>query len=393
MLASKSKDTSLLESEKKTLKLFFLIYSFFAVVIILFSGVLYYNTQKELMFERQSNKLREDSAKLIKKLGFMHNNFHDGIRYPRFKNFNSAIYDSSGKLIFSTLEDKSVNLNSTIYKVGDKIHYIRLLNSFYLGAMYVVIEVDDTTLGSAFVMDIAVFSLVLFLILLIAGYFLGKLLLKPMKDTLYLLNRFIKDTTHELNTPVTSIMTNIEMIDRTVMHEKNLKKLKRIDAASKTISNLYEDLTFVALGNRVEYKDEELDIKELIHERGEYFKTLAESKKIEIKYDLQECSLFADRSKISRVIDNLLSNAVKYNKYRGYIMIRTSKNSFSIEDNGIGIKKEDLENICQRYARFNDSEGGFGIGLSIVKAIVQSYELDIKFESSYGKGTKVTLSW
>jgi len=389
----KSRDTNLLESEKRTLRSFLLLYTIFSIVILIFSGVIYYNTQKELMFERQNSKLKNYSSKLIKKLEYMHNNFHNGIEYPRFKKFNSAIYDSSGKLIFSTLDEKHVNLNSTIYNINDKIHYIRLLNSFYLGAMYVVIEIEDNTFKNFFSINVIIMGLILFLILTTAGYFLAKLLLKPMRDSLYLLDRFIKDTTHELNTPVTSIMTNIEMIDRKVMAEKNLKKLKRIEVAAKTISNIYEDLTFVALGNRTERKDEWIDLKSLLMERIEFFKTMAESKHVTINANLQEATIFIDKNKMTRVIDNLFSNAIKYNKSNGVINIFCKNNIFYIEDTGIGIKKEHLNEIYNRYVRFNDSEGGFGIGLSIVYAITKEYNIDIRFDSKLGQGTKVELKW
>jgi len=389
----KSRDTSLLESEKKTLRSFLFLYTVFSIVILIFSGVIYYNTQKELMFERQNSKLKNYSFRLIKKLEYMHEHFYDGIKYPRFKEFNSAIYDSSGKLIFSTLKERHVNLNSTIYNINDKIHYIRLLNSFYLGAMYVVIEIEDTTFKNFFSINVIIMGFILFLILTTAGYFLAKLLLKPMRDSLYLLDRFIKDTTHELNTPVTSIMTNIEMIDRRVMAEKNLKKLKRIEVAAKTISNIYEDLTFVALGNKTERKDEWIDLKFLLTERIEFFKTMAESKHITINAYLQEAKIFIDKNKMTRVIDNLFSNAIKYNKHNGVINIFCKNNMFYMEDTGIGIKKEHLNEICNRYVRFNDSEGGFGIGLSIVYAITREYNIDIKFDSKVGKGTKVELKW
>ncbi len=393
MSVLKNRDTSLLDSEKKTFRSFLLLYFIFSLVIILFSGIIYYNSQKQLLFERQNIKLKNYSSKLIKDLEFLHNNFHDGIKYPRYKKFNSAIYDSSGRLIFSTLKQKNVNLNSTIYNIDKKIHYIRLLNSFYLGAMYVVIEIDDIVWSSFFTTNTVFFGILLFITLLVAGYFLAKLLLKPMRDSLHLLDRFIKDTTHELNTPITSIMTNIEMIDTSIMADKNRRKLQRIEVAGKTISNLYEDLTFVALGNKTDKKDQLIDVKSLLYERGEFFKTLADSKNIKIKYDLKKCNLFIDKNRVARVIDNLLSNAIKYNKHNGFIIIKSSKNSFSVEDSGIGIKKDDLENICQRYSRFNESEGGFGIGLSIVSAIVREYNLKIKFDSKLGKGTKVIVSW
>ena len=72
----------------------------------------------------------------------------------------------------------------------------------------------------------------------------GKTLLKPMRDSIMLLDRFIKDTTHELNTPLSAILANIEMMDTDVMVEKNRKKLTRINIAAKTVSTLYKDLTY-----------------------------------------------------------------------------------------------------------------------------------------------------
>ncbi len=393
MSVLKNRDTSLLESEKKTFHSFLLLYTIFSLVILIFSGVLHYKIQKELMFERQNSNLKNYSSKLIKKLEFMHKNFHNGIEYPRFKKFNSAIYDSSEKLIFSTLKEKNVNLNSTIYNINNKIHYIRLLNSFYLGAMYVVIEIEDNTLEHFFSANVVVLGLILFFILIIAGYFLAKLMLKPMRNSLYLLDRFIKDTTHELNTPVTSILTNVEIINRDVMAEKNLKKLRRIEVAAKTISNIYEDLTFVALGNKIQTQDEEVDLKLLLQERIEFFRALADSKNIKIESDLYPSSIKIDKIKMTRVIDNLLSNAIKYNKNGGFIKIYTKRGLFYIEDSGIGIKSSHIDEIFNRYSRFNDSEGGFGIGLSIVWAITKEYNIDIKFDSKVGKGTRVTLKW
>ncbi len=322
----------------------------------------------------------------------MHNNFYDGIKYPRYKEFKSAIFDSSEKLIFSTLDTDKVNLNLTLYKEGCRIFYVRLLNSFYLGAMYVVIEIRDDSWDILMVKSIT-YGLILFLILIIVGYFLLRLLLRPMRDMLYLLNRFIKDTTHELNTPVSTILTNIEMIDKSQVGDKNIKKIDRIMVAAKTISNIYEDLTYVTLCNNTINKDEKIDIKKLLLERGEFFKTIADSKRLSIEYDLQPSFLVIDKNKITRVIDNLLSNAIKYNKRGGEIKISSKSNSFCIEDSGIGIDKENLHKIFNRYERFNDSEGGFGLGLNIVYEIIKEYDLKIKFISKLNKGTKVIIKW
>ncbi len=388
----KSRDTNLLDSEKKTLHSFFILYTIFSLTIIIFSFIIYFNTQKELILEKQNSKLKKYSTKLIKDLEYMHNNFYDGIKYPRYKEFKSAIFDSSEKLIFSTLDTDKVNLNLTLYKEGCRIFYVRLLNSFYLGAMYVVIEIRDDSWDILMVKSIT-YGLILFLMLIIVGYFLLRLLLRPMRDMLYLLNRFIKDTTHELNTPVSTILTNIEMIDKSQVGDKNIKKIDRIMVAAKTISNIYEDLTYVTLCNNTINKDENIDIKKLLLERGEFFKTIADSKRLSIEYDLQPSFLVIDKNKITRVIDNLLSNAIKYNKRGGEIKISSKSNSFCIEDSGIGIDKENLHKIFNRYERFNDSEGGFGLGLNIVYEIIKEYDLKIKFISKLNKGTKVIIKW
>lgn len=130
-------------AERRTFLSFLLLYSFFSLIILAFSGVIYYSLQKELMLEGQMNRLQEYSFRLISGLRYVHEHFDEDQRYPRYREFRSAIYDSSKKLIFTTLDEESVNLDKTLYTIQDKIHYVRLLESYYLGAMYIVIEIDE----------------------------------------------------------------------------------------------------------------------------------------------------------------------------------------------------------------------------------------------------------
>ncbi len=395
MLALKSKGTNLLKSEKKTLTSFLLLYSFFSIVILLFSAFIYYNLKKDDMLQYQNNRLKEYSHELISKLKYLHNNFDKSQQYPRFLYFNSAIYDSSQNLIFSTLKREEVNLDETIYKIDDSIHYVRLLDSYYLGAMYVVIEIKDDEKWLGFVkLKVILYGVILFFILLFAGYFLLSLLLKPMRESILLLNRFIKDTTHELNTPISSILTNIETIDFSKLDSKIAKKIKRIDIASRTISNIYNDLTFIALGNQSYSKEEMVDMRSLVRERVEFFNPLSGTKKLEIILELDEdVKLLIDKNKITRVIDNLMSNAIKYNKKGSFIKIVLKDGYLSIEDGGVGVKRDYIKHMFDRYSRFNESEGGFGLGLSIVSQIAKEYNLKLKIESKIKVGTKVTVKW
>jgi len=393
---SKNKGISLQqESERKTLRSFLVLYSFLALIILLFSSFIYYNLQKEVMLSEQNSRLKDYSDELISKISYLHENFYEGMFYPVSDEYRSAIFDGSNKEIFSNLDDKNVDLSKNIYVSGDKIHYVRVLERYYLGAMFLVIEIDDNKKWfSFFRVKVIFYGILLFLFLLFIGYFLLKILLSPMRESIYLLDRFIKDTTHELNTPVNAILINIETIPRDKLDEKTAKKVHRIDIAARTISNIYNDLTYMALKNRVVSEDENVDLTKLIRERAEYFKIISSQKRINCNLDLKEdVFLFIDRSKVSRIIDNLISNAIKYNKRDGEIKVTLRDNYFEIEDSGVGMSKKEVKEMFQRYARFSKSVGGFGIGLNIVAEIANEYDLDIKVDSTPDIGTKVNVSW
>jgi two-component system OmpR family sensor kinase len=207
------------------------------------------------------------------------------------------------------------------------------------------------------------------------------------------LDRFIKDTTHELNTPLSAILANIEMMDTDVMVEKNKTKLARINIAAKTVSILYKDLMYLTLEQEKENQDEEINVKELVYDRTEYFSVLAQSKHIECNLDLEDATIIMDKRKFTRVIDNLISNAIKYNKRKGTVGIKLREGMLVIWDTGIGISEDKIPYMFDRYMRFNSSEGGFGVGLSIVKKILDEYDISIEVESKEGEGTRMVLRW
>ena len=340
------------------------------------------------MFSNQRTVLSGYATEQVKKLKILHHYFPTRYNYPRDDRFNSAIYDIERVLIFSTLENRNINLDKSIYRTGNKIHFIKYLDDYYLGAMYLIIEIDeDRSWHKETILHIIAIGTVLLIILAIFGLFFVRLFLRPMKNSIELLDNFIKDTTHELNTPISAILANIEMMDKSVMAKKNIKKLSRINIAAKTVSHLYQDLTYLVLGHQRSSKDEDIDLKELILNRVDYFYILAQSKKISFELDLEDASLFIDPVKIARVIDNLISNAIKYNKRNGTIKIVLRENYFLISDTGIGIKLDKIKAVFDRYSRFNHSVGGFGIGLNIVKSIADEYKLKIEVTSTIQEGT------
>ena len=388
-------DTNLLSSEKKTLRSFFLLYILFTMMLLSILGAIYYNFQKDLMLQENRLKLSYLANAQILKLKSLHVNFETNRIYPRDKRFESAIYDSSKKEIFSTFPSKNINFDEVIYMQDDKIYLIKEPESYYLGTKYLVLEIpSDGKWVEVVYNTLMVYGAVIFLVFIVFGYFLLRLLLKPMREAIELLDRFIKDTTHELNTPVNAIMSNIEMIDTKSLDEKLARKIKRIDIGARTVSNLYQDLTYLTLSHKIISNDEDVNLKEIIDERIEYFSLFCDSKKLTVSFTCKAQSVLKiDRKKITKLIDNLFSNAIKYNKIRGMIDIVLDENYFEIMDNGRGINKDKIGEMFQRYARADESVGGFGIGLSIVHMIAAEYSLHVEITSEEKKWTKVRVSW
>ena len=395
MLVLKNSGIDLTSSETRTLLGFSLLYSFLVLVILSVVTFLYYQFQKDLMLQEKRQILQNYSNDFVIRLKDLHVNIDKHNIYPRNEKYESAIFDSDKKEIFSTLKSSNISLDDVIYSSGNQIHFIKEPESYYLGSKYIIIEIPDDHLWFEEIKYKMIISfLAAFLFMILIGYFISKLFLRPMRDALHLLDRFIKDTTHELNTPITAIITNIEMIDKSLLDEKLAKKINRIEIGAKTISNIYEDLTFVTLNNQIISNNEDLNLSNILKQRVDFFKSLAIMKKITLKLNIKDdIFLFCDNKKISKLIDNLLSNAIKYNKMSGTIKIVLSENSFIIEDSGKGISAENLATLFERYTRFDKSVGGFGIGLNIVSLIAKEYNLKISVESEINIGTKVSITW
>ena len=396
MSVLKSLDIDLPQSEKKTLYRFLSLYVFFTLVILGLMVSLYYTLQKELAASQRTILLNEYADDFLLKLEELHNDTTDTLIYPRDEKFQTSLYGADYKLIYSTLDNPKNLLTEVSYTSNKIVRYITQPQKYYLNTQYIIVEMeDDKEWLERTVKTIFIYGSIFFIFMLVIGYFLLKLFLKPMRDSLHLLDTFIKDTTHELNTPVSTILTNIELIDKEEMEDKALVKIiNRVEIGAKTISNIYDDLTYLMLNNKIISHNQDIELKELIKQRVEYFSSLLDMKKIEVVLRLESnVVLHIDSKKISKLIDNILSNAIKYNKIGGSIFITLKEDSLSIKDTGKGIEKEHIDLMLERYARFDSAVGGFGIGLNIVKMICDEYNLTIKIDSEVGRWTEVSISW
>lgn len=291
-----------------------------------------------------------------------------------------------------------------------KVFYTNIMRSsdFFLGQnddltgfapqnesfLYTFIEGEDIRNDLFSVRLLVILGTILcFFMIAFVAYFLVKIALKPLENKINTLNSFIKDFTHEINTPLSVILLTIEQIQT---HKKELDeiKFKRMKVAAKTLSQTYSDLVFLTFPDTISKEEEMLKMSEIVAERVEYFRLFFEQKNIAVSVNLHgDESIFASKSKINKMLDNLISNAVKYNKKGGFISINLNKRTLKIKDGGYGIDEKNLQKIFDRYARFNADQGGFGIGLSLVKEICKEYKIKISCKSKIGEGSEFVLEF
>ncbi|WP_457747082.1 sensor histidine kinase [Sulfurimonas sp.] len=301
-----------------------------------------------------------------------------------------ALFDRNKKLLYGkTLQnvdfDKSFYMNNGIFTL------VSQRAAEHLKVKYIVVQSSQCVQNIKTIQNKIAYTVVLtaFLIIVIA-IFLSYIFLKPLRDKMQEIEEFVKDTTHELNTPITALMMSTSRLKS--KKEYDDKIVKNISISTKQLYDIYSSLSFLSFDVKSE-KPVELDFKEVVEEDILYFEELLEKKNIALKKSLIECHIVIAPTKAKMLINNLLSNAIKYSNPNSIIKITTTKNSFTIEDEGIGIAKNKLEKIFQRFVRANSYAGGFGVGLSIVEGIIQEYNYSIAIDSKENRGTTITISF
>ncbi len=213
----------------------------------------------------------------------------------------------------------------------------------------------------------------------------------------------ISNISHDLKTPITAVKGYVEGIMDGVADtpEKMDKYIRTIYNKANDMDRLINELTFYSKidTNRIPYTFNKINIKDYFDDCIEEVGLDLESKNIELSYFNYadaDTIVIADAEQLKRVINNIISNSVKYmDKPKGYINIRVKDVGdfiqVEIEDNGKGIATKDLSNVFDRFYRTdasrNSSQGGSGIGLSIVKKIIEDHGGKIWVSSKLGAGT------
>ncbi len=212
---------------------------------------------------------------------------------------------------------------------------------------------------------------------------------------------FVANVSHELRTPLTTIKGYAEtLLDGALKEDVADQFVQVINRHADRLTKIVEDLLTLSKIESREFslKSERLPISELIDETLDVIRKEADEKRTSISCSERTRSLliFGDRKGLEQVFINLLDNAIKYGREEGNIQISASENpnaeiQVSITDDGIGIPKQDLPRIFERFYRVDKGRskelGGTGLGLSIVKHIVQAHGGRVWAESQIGKGS------
>lgn len=337
--------------EKKSL--FTTIFLFFIPLIIFASIVLYmYHEDKVKDIEQNILYQMKDYT-----FDFKGDTFSlDIVQYDEKKDLFKIYHCAEGLCAYFQIPSTGPYLLKVIYS---KDKYERLYHEFFVG--------------------IVKFSIVVFFLLFFISVAFAIYSMKPMKEALHLLEDFLKDLIHDLNTPATSILLNSRLLRK----RGDFEEIERIELSAKNIASLYKNLELIT-PNKI-LKNEQVFLSKVVTEKIEVLKKLYPN--IQFSKKIKESVVTSNKNGVDRIIDNLLTNACKYNKKNGQVFISIENKKLVIEDTGIGIKN--TKKVFQRY--YKENTNGLGIGMSIVKQLCDSLNIDIDIKSEIGKGTKIEL--
>lgn len=346
--------------------------------------------------------------------GLIYNQKKPGLDMPMLSSSIIIELDSENNIakVSTFMEVDEESIQNTIYEIiksEDKYGKVKLEGSSYgyfkdntqkgfkIAIMSRQTQID--VLNNLLKVFITIGSVSLILLLLISIYLTNRTI-KPIKEAFEKQKQFIANASHELKTPLAIIKTNNSLVlsNKSATVESQGKWLNYIDNQIERMSELLDEmLTLAKLDTNKELKEfAEFDFSKLVNSILLTFEAVIFENRIELEANiLKDIKLKGDKESIKRVVIILLDNAIKYTNKNGKINVdlvqEKNKIKLKVNNTGEGINKEDLEKIFERFYRVDSSRaretGGYGLGLSIAKSIVDSHKGKIYAESNLGKDT------
>jgi signal transduction histidine kinase len=304
---------------------------------------------------------------------------------------------------------ETMSINGEVYRVqtvtlpkkvvvGDRIQ---------LAMQYQVVYnlAPEQNMLSSLLYVVAIGDAVSIVIAVVAGLFLARRALVPIQVSWEKQQQFIADASHELRTPLAAILVNLERLFRYPDHtiEQESEKIMIGMQEARRLSKLVSDLLTLARSdsNELQIMNQKLRLDELVLKCTQVFSQLAIVKEVSLETDIEQpLEIIGDEERLHQLLVILLDNALKYTNEGGKIYVSCKREgqrvAVMIKDTGIGIPKEDIPFLFDRFFRVDKMRSrqteGTGLGLSIAKWIVDAHHGKIQVNSEEGVGTSFLLN-
>ncbi len=296
-----------------------------------------------------------------------------------------------------------LNISAQCRKYGLSLWQCPQFLFLVMGILIIAATISFYLIGSRYIADpemVALIVIVVTLVLLVIAYVITRNF-ERLAEVSRMKSEFVNIVSHQLRAPLTNLKWAVDFL---ALGEDNItreKKEEYLDGLAENVgrmSELVDDLLIVSRleQNSVPLRKKEVSLETIIRDFIFQFKAVIEASNIEIKFHCQEKlpKAYIDPSQIKLIIENLIDNAIRYSK-GGDIEIWLGKRDnnffFEIKDSGVGIPMADQKYIFQKFFRsenaLKEKTKGSGLGLYIVKSIIEKNKGEIWFKSEEGKGT------
>ena len=375
--------------ETKSFYSFLGLYIFSSLLFVSLVGYWYYEAQKSALVNETYYKLEHladvKSGEII--MAHMSGQPLKDVIVP--EDIILALVDTSGKLVEGKLIDPEMKFEIGYFEWNGYNILISDAPHEHMNIKYVVVQSDMLSAQLAALQKTVLKVLALvFIFIIIVAWLLSKLFMKPVRERVEQIERFLNDITHELNTPISSLtMATDQALKQGQCTEKTLRN---VSISTKQLYDIYRSLTYLNFKKKEEVS-EVLELDEILKKSVVYYKPLADIKRITFETDIQETTCVVPESQITLLFGNLIGNAIKYSSPRSKITVSLKERVLTIKDEGIGIEPEKQKEIFEKFKRGTDYSGGFGVGLNIVKSICDEHGINIELDSEPGVGTEFRL--
>ena len=271
----------------------------------------------------------------------------------------------------------------------------------YLGKVIVGTNMTPLTrINRQYMQAAAVIIIVISVLAFFVGNYFAAKAIEPIAVTMQKQRNFVADASHELRTPLSVMLASVDMLEPS---EANRQIVDDMRAEIMNMRSLINSL--LSLARSDSNKDEldfcDFDLSEIAQSVARNMQHLANTKNIKLVNKIQPgIILYADEIRIRQLLNILLDNAIKYSADNMVVLFDIRRHhhhiDISVQDYGAGIAQDDLANIFERFYRADKArsrgQGGFGLGLSIARLIVEKHGGEIKVESEPGRGSVFTVT-